>query len=207
MKREAIKLFNNSQVRAVWQEDEEKWYFSVIDVITILANPADSRKYWSVLKGRLRAEGSQVTTNCSQFKLLAPDGMMRLTDVLDTEGVLRLAQSVPSPNAESFKRWLAKVGYERIQEIEDPELAQKRMKSLYKAKGYSDSWIEKRVRGIAIREDLTDQWDKTGVKGKKEYAILTSEISRAAFGVTPSEHKALKGLHRENLRDHMTIWN
>jgi hypothetical protein len=197
-------VFGGKNIRRTIHNDE--WWFSVIDVIQALSDSKNARRYWSDLKTNLSdKEGfSEVYEKIVQLKLEAPDGKRRETDCANTEGLFRIVQSIPSPKAESFKRWLAKVGYERIQEIEDPELAQKRMKAIYKAKGYSDSWIEKRIRGIAIREDLTGQWNKTGVKGEKEYAILTSEISKAAFGVTPSEHKALKGLRRENLRDHMT---
>ena len=149
-------------------------------------------------------DGAQLSTNCRQLKILAPDGKKRETDCSNTEGLFRIIQSIPSPKAEPFKRWLAKVGYERIQEIEDPELAQKRARAIYKAKGYPDSWIEKRIRSIAICEDLTEQWEIHGVKLQKEYAILTAEISQAAFGVTPSQHKKIKGLERQNLRDHLS---
>ena len=155
------------------------------------------------MKQRLREEGSEVVTFCHELKLKAPDGKMRETDCANTEGIFRIIQSIPSPKAEPLKRWLAKVGYERIQEIEDPELATKRTRMLYKLKGYPDDWIEKRMRGIAIREELTDEWQKRGAKEKREYEILTAEISKATFGVTPSEYKKLKGLKRQNLRDHM----
>jgi len=202
----AIKLFESKQVRSVWDAEKGKWYFSIVDVVEILTDSPNPRKYWSVLKTRLKKEGSQLTTNCSQLKMQAADGKYYLTDVADTEQLLRLIQSIPSPKAEPFKRWLASVGYERLEEIENPELAAKRMRELYKAKGYSDEWIEKRVRGIAIRDELTNEWQKRGVKEQREYSILTAEISRATFGMTPSEYKEFKGLEkqRDHLRDHMT---
>jgi hypothetical protein len=176
----------------------------VVDLVAVLADSKNPAVYWRVLKKRLLDEGSDETvTKCNGLKMPAADGKMRLTDMADTETMLRIIQSIPSPKAEPFKRWLAKVGYERIQEIEDPELATQRTRALYKAKGYSDAWIEKRMRGIAIREELTDEWKDRGVAGQKDYAILTAEISKAAFGVTPSEYKRLKGLERQNLRDHM----
>jgi methylphosphotriester-DNA--protein-cysteine methyltransferase len=175
-----------------------------VDVITALTDSENPAVYWRVLKKRLKDEGAdQTVTKCNAFKMPAADGKMRLTDMADTETMFRLIQSIPSPKAEPFKRWLAKVGYERIQEIEDPELATKRTRALYKAKGYSDDWIEKRMRGIAIREELTDEWKNRGVKEDAEYSILTAEISKATFGLTPSQYKRLKGLKRENLRDHM----
>lgn len=202
----AIKLFESKQVRSVWDAEKEKWYFSVVDVVDVLTGSPNPRKYWSVLKTRLTKEGSQLTTNCSQLKMQAADGKYYLTDVADSEQLLRLIQSIPSPKAEPFKLWLAQVGYERLEEIQNPELAAKRMRELYKAKGYSDEWIEKRVRGIAIRDELTNEWKKRGVKEQLEYAILTAEISRATFGMTPSEYKEFKSLDKrnDNLRDHMT---
>jgi len=199
-----LALFKGRGIRKIIYNNE--WWFSVVDVVQALTDQLDdytARKYWNKLAQRLRNEGSEVVTNCHRLKLIAPDGKMRETDCADTEGVFRIIQSIPSPNAEPFKRWLAKVGYERVQEIEDPELATKRTRMLYKLKGYSENWIEKRMRGIAIREELTDEWQKRGVKEKKEYEILTAEISKATFGVTPSEYKKLKGLKRQNLRDHM----
>ncbi len=197
-------VFQDKKIRRQWYNEE--WYFSVIDVVAILVDQQEyqrSRKYWNKLSQRLREEGSEVVTFCHQLKLLADDGKMRVTDCANTEGIFRIIQSIPSPKAEPFKKWLAKVGYERVQEIEKPELTQKRMRELYKAKGYSDDWIEKRVRGIAVRDELTDEWDKRGVKKGKEYSILTAEISKATFGLTPAEYKKHKGLKRENLRDHM----
>ena len=198
----SIAVFRGKEIRKIIHNDE--WWFSVVDVCAVLTRSADPGAYWRKLKQRLKQEGSEAVTFCHGLKLVAPDGKFRKTDCANTEGIFRIIQSIPSPKAEPFKRWLAKVGYERVQEIEDPELATKRTRALYKAKGYSDDWIEKRMRGIAIREELTDEWKKRKVKREKEYAILTAEIAKAAFGVTPGEHKKLKGLIRENLRDHMT---
>jgi hypothetical protein len=200
-----IKLFESAQIRSVWNDKEQKWFFSVIDVVGALTDSPDSKDYWYRIKKREKISGIELSTICRQLKLEAPDGKLRATDCADTEGLLRIIQSIPSPKAEPFKRWLARVGYERLEEIENPELAAKRMRELYKAKGYSDEWIEKRVRGIAIRDELTNEWKKRGVKEHLEYAILTAEISRATFGMTPSEYKEFKGLEkqRDNLRDHM----
>ena len=199
-------LFQDKTVRRVWDESTQKWYFSIVDVIAVLTDSIDPGAYWRKLKERLKAEGNETVTNCHTLKMEAVDGKMRQTDVADTEQLFRLIQSIPSPKAEPFKRWLAKVGYERLEEIENPELAAKRMREIYKQKGYSDEWIEKRVRGIAVRDELTEEWKKRGVKEQLEYAILTSEISKATFGMTPSEYKNFKALHnpKENLRDHMT---
>ncbi len=194
-------VFQDKKIRRVWHNDE--WWFSVVDVIGALTGSERPRKYWADLKINLGREGSEVSGNIGQLKMQAPDGKMRLTDCANTENIFRIIQSIPSKKAEPFKRWLAKVGYERVQEIENPELAQKRMKEIYRAKGYSNAWIEKRVRGMEIRDELTDEWKKRGVKTGKEYAILTSEISKATFGLTPKEYKEFKGLKRENLRDHM----
>ena len=196
-----VALFKGTKIRKTIHNNE--WWFSVVDVVEALTDSVDAGAYWRKLKERLKNEGSEVVTNCHGLKLPAPDGKMRETDCADTEGMFRIIQSVPSPKAEPFKRWLARVGYERIQEVENPELATKRTRLLYKLKGYSDDWIEKRVRGIAIREELTDEWKERGADEDKDYEILTAEISRAAFGVTPAEYKELKGLKRENLRDHM----
>ena len=196
-----IALFKGRGIRKIIYNNE--WCFSVVDVCAALTDSVDAGAYWRKLKQRLTEEGSEVVTFCHGLKLPAPDEKMRETDCANTEGIFRIIQSIPSPKAEPFKRWLAKVGYERVQEIEDPELATKRTKMLYKLKGYSENWIEKRMRGIAIREELTDEWQKRGVKEQKEYEILTAEISKATFGVTPSEYKKLKGLKRQNLRDHM----
>lgn len=197
-----IALFRDKEIRRIIHNKE--WWFSVIDVIEALTDSVNPRDYWFKMKIRVKNEdGFQLSTICRQLKLIAPDGKMRDTDCANTEGLFRIIQSIPSPKAEPFKRWLAKIGYERVQEIEDPELGTKRTRALYKAKGYPDSWIEKRMRGIEIRETLTDEWRKHGVEGK-EYEILTAEIAKAAFGLTPGEHKKIKGLKRENLRDHMT---
>lgn len=196
-----IALFRQKEIRKTIYKNE--WWFSVVDVCYVLTDSFDSGAYWRKLKQRLIAEDSQVVTFCHGLKLEARDGKKYLTDCANTEGIFRIIQSIPSPKAEPFKRWLAKVGYERIQEIEDPELAQKRSRAIYKAKGYPDIWVERRMRGIAIREELTDEWKKRGVEKSREYEILTAEISKATFGVTPSEYKKLKGLKRQNLRDHM----
>ena len=174
-----------------------------MDIVGVLSESADARNYWKVLKHRLKEESSEVVTRCNQLRLPSSDGKYYETDCANTETLFRIVQSIPSKNAEPFKLWLAKVGYERVEEIENPELAQARMKDLYKAKGYSDDWIEKRVRGIAVRQELTDEWKKRGVREGREYAILTNEISKAAFGKTIDEYKEFKGLRRENLRDHM----
>jgi len=194
-------VFKGKEIRRTLHNKE--WWFSVVDVCAVLTESTDAGAYWRKLKQRLVEEASEVVTFCHGLKLVAPDGKMRETDCANTEGVFRIIQSIPSPKAEPFKRWLAKVGYERVQEIEDPELATKRTRAIYKAKGYSDDWIEKRMRGIAIREELTDEWKKRDVREKKEYEILTAEIALAAFGITPGKHKKIKGLKRENLRDHM----
>lgn len=197
-----IALFRGKKVRKTIYNDE--WWFSVIDVIEALTNSINPNDYWYKMKIRVKDEdGIQLSTFCRQLKLIAPDGKMRETDCANTESIFRLIQSIPSPKAEPFKRWLAKVGYERVQEIEDPELATKRTRAIYKAKGYSDAWIEKRMRGIEVRETLTDEWQKRGVKQDREYEILTAEISKATFDMTPNEYKQYKNLKRENLRDHM----
>ncbi|MDD3435961.1 MAG: Bro-N domain-containing protein [Candidatus Gastranaerophilales bacterium] len=197
-------VFEGNNIRRTLYNNE--WYFSVIDVVQVLSESKNARRYWSDLKIKLKEkEGfDELYEKIVQLKLEAPDGKMRETDCANAETLFRILQSIPSKKAEPFKRWLAKVGYERVQEIENPELAQQRMRELYRAKGYSDAWIEKRIRGIAIRDELTDEWKNRGVKEGREYSILTAEISKATFGLTPSEYKDLKGLHRENLRDHMT---
>lgn len=199
-----IALFKGRKIRQTIYNKE--WWFSVVDVVGALINKSDShtaRKYWNKLAQRLREEGSEAVTNCHRLKMIAPDGKRYETDCANTEGLFRIIQSIPSPKAEPLKRWLSKVGYERMQEIENPELATKRTKLLYKLKGYPEDWIEKRLRGMAIREELTDEWQKRGVEHEKDYEILTAEISQATFGLKPSEYKKLKGLKRENLRDHM----
>lgn len=196
-----IAVFKGRKVRKILRQNE--WWFSVVDVCGILAESIDAGAYWRKLKQRLIEEGSQVVTFCHGLKLVASDGKQYATDCANTEGIFRIIQSIPSPKAEPFKRWLAKVGYERIQEIEDPELATKRTRLLYKLKGYSDGWIEKRMRGMAIRTELTDEWQQRGADEDRDYEILTSQISKATFGITPQEYKKLKKLKRENLRDHM----
>ncbi|MBU1298304.1 MAG: Bro-N domain-containing protein [Bacteroidetes bacterium] len=196
-----IAIFKGNKIRRTLFNNE--WWFSVVDVCEALTDSVDAGAYWRKLKQRLKEEGSEVVTFCHGLKLEASDGKKYETDCSNTEGIFRIIQSIPSPKAEPFKRWLAKVGYERVQEIENPELATKRTRTLYKLKGYPDDWIEKRMRGIAIREELTDEWQKRGAGEKKDYEILTSEISKATFGVTPSQYKKLKKLKRENLRDHM----
>ncbi len=203
-KENAIKLFQDQRVRVQWNTEKEKWYFSIIDVIGVLTESENPRKYWSVLKTRLKKEGSEVATNCSRLKLLAVDGKMRLTDVADTEQLLRLIQSIPSPKAEPFKVWLAKVGYERIEETEDPELAFDRAMETYLKKGYSKNWINQRLKSIEVRKELTDEWDLRGVKKGLEYAILTNEITEAWSGFNIKEYKKFKNLKKENLRDNMT---
>lgn len=197
-----ISLFKGKQIRKTIYQNE--WWFAVVDIVAALTDSDNPPVYWRVLKKRLLDEGSTETvTNCNGLKMLAADGKMRITDCANTETIFRLIQSIPSPKVEPLKRWLARVGYERVQEIENPELGTKRTRMLYKLKGYSDDWIEKRMRGIAIREELTDEWQKRGAREDRDYEILTAEISKATFGVTPSEYKKLKGLRRENLRDHM----
>ena len=202
MDKNTLSIFDGKRIRRLWHEGE--WWFSVIDVVQALTDSSDAKDYWYRLKRReLESAGVELSTFCRLFKLLASDGKMRETDCANTEGLFRIIQSIPSKKAEPFKLWLAKVGYERVQEIQDPELSQKRMKEIYRKKGYSEEWIEKRVRGIAIRDELTDEWKKRGVKEGKEFSILTAEISKATFGLTPKEYKDLKGLENENLRDHM----
>ncbi len=203
-KENSIKLFQDQKVRVHWDNEKEKWYFSVVDVVGVLTESENPRKYWSVLKTRLKKEGSEVATNCSRLKLLASDGKMRSTDVADTEQILRLIQSIPSPKAEPFKLWLAKVGYERIEETEDPEKAFDRAMETYLKKGYSVNWINQRLKSIEVRKELTDEWDLRGVKKGLAYAILTDEITKAWSGMTTREYKDFKDLKKENLRDNMT---
>lgn len=202
MEEKKIIVFNGKNIRRIWQED--KWFFSVVDIVGALTDSDNPRNYWHMLKIREKgSSGIELSTNCVQLKLIAEDNKLRETDCADTEGIFRIIQSIPSKKAEPFKRWLAKVGYERIQEIENPELAQERMKNLYEQKGYSKEWIDKRLRGIAIRQNLTDEWKNRDVKEETEYAILTNEISKATFGKTVEEYKKIKNLDKENLRDHM----
>jgi hypothetical protein len=195
-----IALFKGQKIRRVIFQGE--WWFSVVDVCGALTGSPTPRQYWEKIKAR-EFDDFQLSPNWGQLKLESADGKKYGTDCSNTEGLFRIIQSIPSPKAEPFKRWLAKVGYERVQEIEDPELATKRTRALYKLKGYSDSWIEKRMRGIAIREELTDEWQNRGARDQKDYEILTAEISKATFGLTPNQHKKVKGLEKENLRDHM----
>lgn len=202
-----LKLFNEKTVRTAWNADEEEWYFSVVDVCNVLTDSADyntARKYWNKLKQRLNEEGSELVTICHQLKMQAADGKMRMTDVLNTKGVLRLIQSIPSPKAEPFKIWLAQVGAERLDEIADPEKAIQRGTAYYREKGYSDEWIRQRLRTIEIRKKLTDEWSARGVETDLEYAILTNDMTKAWSGLSVKEYKALKGLKKENLRDNMT---
>ncbi|MBU0544503.1 MAG: Bro-N domain-containing protein [Proteobacteria bacterium] len=201
-----IILFESKKVRRVWNEKDQKWYFSIQDVIEILTGSADIKQYVKKLKSRDPELKVNWGTICTPVEMPAADGKMRKVQASDTEGLLRIIQSIPSSKAEPFKRWLAKVGYERLEEIANPELAAKRMREIYKLKGYSDEWIEKRMRGIAVRDELTGEWKKRGVKEQKEYSILTAEISKATFGMTPSEYKNFKALDKptDNLRDHMT---
>jgi len=202
MENTQISIFKGKGIRKVLHQNE--WWFSVVDVVSVLTDSNQPRKYWTAMKARVSdVEELQLSTICRQLKIESVDGKKYLTDCANTEGMFRIVQSIPSPKAEPFKRWLAKVGYERVQEIENPELASKRTRMLYKLKGYPDDWIEKRMRGIAIREELTDEWQKRGARENRDYQILTSEISQATFGITPQEYKKLKGLKRENLRDHM----
>ena len=204
---DSIQLFENQQIRTAWDTEKEEWYFSIVDVIGVLTDQADARhaaKYWSVLKTRLKQEGSQLTTNCSQLKMTAADGKKRLTDVADTEQLLRIIQSVPSPKAEPFKVWLAQVGRERVEETIDPELTIERALETYLKKGYPREWINQRLQAIQVRKELTDEWQGRDVKKGIEYAILTDEITRAWSGMSTRQYKQLKGLKKENLRDHMS---
>ncbi len=197
-------LFENSTIRSVWDSEKEEYYFSVVDVINALANPKDARKYWSVLKSRLKKEGSEVTTNCSQLKMLAPDGKLRLRDTMKTNDILRLIESIPSPKAEPFKMWLANLGSERIDEVFDPEIAIKRAINYYRKRGYSDKWIEARLKGILDRNKLTDIWKEGGITENYEYGILTNEIYKSWSGMKANEYKAYKGIRKESLRDNMS---
>ena len=206
VKEKEFRVFSGKKIRRVWQEDQ--FYFSVVDVVGVLTDSSIPRRYWTDLKSKLIEEGSQVYEKIVQLKLRAEDGKMRETDCADTESIFRIIQSIPSKKAEPFKRWLAKVGSERIQEIENPELAQNRARGYYEVKGYPKDWIDKRIRGIAVRQDLTKEWSERGVEEGQEYAILTNEISEATFGIPIKEHKEIKELNselkNENLRDHMT---
>ena len=201
---QAIRLFEGQQIRYTWDEQKEKYFFSIVDVIQVLTDSAIPRRYWSDLKRKLEAEGSEVYEKIVQLKLTAPDGKQRLTDVADTEQLLRIIQSIPSKKAEPFKLWLAKVGQERLSQLQDPELSIQQAMRDYKRLGYSDNWINQRLKSIEIRKDLTDQWDKHGVQEGQEYATLTDIIYQAWSGQTARSYKKLKGLKKENLRDNMT---
>ena len=203
-KETAIKLFNDHKIRTHWDQDQEKWYFSIVDVVGVLTESIDVASYWRKLKQRLRDEGNETVTNCHGLKMLAADGKMRLTDVTDTEQLFRLIQSIPSPKAEPFKLWLAQVARERIDEIEDPEIGIDRLMETYLRKGYSKEWINQRLKSIEIRKELTDEWDNRNIKKGQEYAILTDEISKAWSGFTTKQYKVFKALKKENLRDHMS---
>ena len=199
-----LKQYEQRMIRTHWDDAEEKWYFSIVDVVQVLTDSVDGRKYWNKLKQRLKAEGNQTVTNCHQLKMLASDGKMRKTDVVDVEQLLRLVQSIPSPKAEPFKLWLAQVGSERIQETIDPEMSIDRALETYARKGYSREWINQRLQAIQVRKELTDEWQSRGVQKGLEYAILTDEITRAWSGLSTREYKRLKGLQKENLRDNMS---
>lgn len=204
-KDEAVKIFNRQRVRTHWDQEAEKWYFSIVDVVAILTDSVDPNNYWKVLKSRLIKEGNKSVTNCNRLKMRSPkDGKYYKTDVADTEQLLRLVQSIPSPKAEPFKLWLAEVGYERLEEAEDPEKSIDRAMEMYLRKGYSKEWVNQRLKSIEIRKDLTDEWDKRGVKKGREYAILTDEITKAWSGLTVKDYKKVKGLKKQNLRDNMT---
>lgn len=200
----SIKLFGDDKIRAIWDDEQEKWYFSVVDVVAVLTNSPNPQTYWRVLKKRLKDEGNETVTNCNGLKMRAADGKMRLTDVADTEQLLRIIQSVPSPKAEPFKTWLAKVGAERLDQMQDPELSIQQAMIDYKRLGYSDNWINQRLKSIEIRKDLTDQWKTHNVEEGVQYASLTDIIYQTWAGKTAKEYKQLKGLKKENLRDNMT---
>lgn len=204
MANDKVQLFEDRPIRTAWVEDEEEWYFSIVDVVQALTESADGRKYWNKLKQRLKEEGSQLVTNCHQLKMTAQDGKKRMTDVANTEQLLRIIQSIPSKKAEPFKMWLAQVGRERIEEVIDPELTIERALETYAKKGYSREWINQRLQAIQVRKELTDEWDKRGVKKGVEYAILTDEITKAWSGMTTRQYKNYKGLKKENLRDNMS---
>lgn len=200
-----IKLFQDNKIRSVWNDEEEQWYFSVVDVVGALTDSANPTDYLKKMRKRDQALGAFLGTNCPQVNMYTDTGKKRKTLAANVKDLFRIIQSIPSPKAEPFKLWLAQVGYERVQEIENPELAQERMKLIYEQKGYPKDWIDKRLRGIAIRQNLTDEWKKRGITEEKDYAILTAEISKATFGMTPSQYKEFKGLTKksQNLRDHM----
>lgn len=200
----AIRIFNEKKIRSHWDEGEEKWYFSIVDVVGVLSESENPNNYWKVLKNRLKKEGSELVTNCNQLKMQSSDGKFYKTDVADTEQLFRLIQSIPSPKAEPFKLWLARVGSERIDEIEDPERGIDRMMETYLWKGYSKEWINQRLKSIEVRKELTDEWENRGIKKGMEFALLTDEITKAWSGFTTKRYKKYKNLKKENLRDHMT---
>ena len=205
-KREALKLFEDRKIRTVWDDEQEKWYFSIVDVVAVLTDSVDyqaARNYWKVLKNRLLKEGNETVTNCNQLKMQAADGKMRMTDVADTEQLFRLIQSIPSPKAEPFKLWMAQVASERIDQLQDPELSINQAMKDYKRLGYSDNWINQRIKSIEVRKELTDEWQRGGVNGT-QYASLTDIITQEWSGRTTKDYKKLKGLKKENLRDNMT---
>ncbi|MBV4227885.1 Bro-N domain-containing protein [Parabacteroides distasonis] len=202
--KESIRLFEERKVRAIWDDEQEEWYFSIVDVIQILTDSADGRKYWNKLKQRLKEEGSELVTNCHQLKLRATDGKMRLTDVANTEQLFRLIQSVPSPKAEPFKLWIAQVAKERLDQMQDPELSIEQAMADYKRLGYSDNWINQRLKSIEIRKDLTDEWKKRGLEEGLHFATLTDIIYKSWSDMTSKEYKRFKGLKKESLRDNMT---
>ena len=203
-KKEAIKIFEEKKVRTLWDDEQEKWYFSIVDVVSILTDSVDGRKYWNKLKERLKKEGNQTATNCHQLKLVASDGKKRLTDVADTELLFRLIQSIPSPKAEPFKQWMAKAASERLDQMQDPERSIEQAMMDYKRLGYSDNWINQRLKSIEIRKDLTDEWKKHGLKEGVQFATLTDIIYQTWADKTAKEYKQFKGLKKENLRDNMT---
>ena len=204
MKKEAIKLFEERKVRTIWDDTHEKWYFSIVDVVAILTDSTNPQTYWRVLKKRLKEEGNETVTNCNALKLKAADGKMRLTDVADTEQLLRLIQSIPSPKAEPFKLWMAEVASTRIDQLQDPERSIEQAVADYRRLGYSEAWINQRIKSIEVRKELTDEWKRTGVKEGVEYATLTDIITQQWSGFTTKEYKQYKGLKKENLRDNMT---
>ena len=204
MKKEAIKLFEERKVRTIWDDTHEKWYFSIVDVVAILTDSPNPQTYWRVLKKRLKEEGNETVTNCNALKLKATDGKMRLTDVADTEQLFRLIQSIPSPKAEPFKLWMAEVASTRIDQLQDPERSIEQAVADYRRLGYSEAWINQRIKSIEVRKELTDEWKRTGVKEGVEYATLTDIITQQWSGFTTKEYKEYKGLKKENLRDNMT---
>ena len=203
-KQENVKIFGERKIRSVWDDEVEKWYFSVVDVVAVLTESENPRNYWKVLKNRLKKEGNQTVTNCNQLKLRAEDGKMRMTDVADQEQLFRLIQSIPSPKAEPFKMWMARVAAERLDQIQDPELSIQQALADYRRLGYSERWIARRLKSIDIRKDLTDEWKSRGVEDERDYASLTNTIYKTWAGMTAGEYKRFKGLRKQNLRDNMT---